>query len=102
MIANTNTMNNNTAPMDIQTILFILEDLFDFTEFDSFVAEGPSACFPWSAWFPGLLPEVGGVCSELGPKKNGGTGGGVPVAAGGGNGAILVLNGFPACLYVTN
>ena len=66
--------------MEIQTTLLVVK-LFFFVVllFDSAVADGPSACFP------GVRPEVGGACTEVGAPKNGGAGGGFAEDAGGGD-----------------
>lgn len=99
--ANTNIRKHNTPAMAIPTILFLF--LLDL-EFDSCEADGPSVCFP--DCFPGLRPEAcggggGTVGEEVGPPpKNGGAGGGDLDEDGGeGNGAMLVLNGFPPLLH---
>lgn len=97
--ANSNIRKHNTPAMAIPTILLLF--LLDL-EFDSCEADGSSACFP--DCFPGLRPEAagggGGIVEEVGaPPKNGGAGGGGLDEDGGeGNGAMLVLNGFPPLL----
>lgn len=83
--------------MDIQTTL--LTDFLLPFELGSAVAVGPSACFP------GFLPEVGGVCVEVGGLKKGGAspaGGGAAKEVGGGKGAVLLLKGFPSFLHDKN
>lgn len=95
-IASSNITNDNIDAIVIHTILFVREDLFEPLEFDSSEVDGPLACF-------GLRPDVGGgFCSGFGPGKNGVACDGVPGGDGdaeGGNGAVLVLNGFPSLLH---
>lgn len=92
--------------MDIQTTL--LTDFLLPFELDSAVADGPSA------FCPGFLSEVGGVCAEVGGLKKGGPGGAggdLVNGVGGDKGAILLLGGdkgetllkgFPAFLHIKN
>lgn len=99
------TSNNNkittdkTVPIDIQTIFLVFEVSLVFLEFESLVADGPSAGL-LGASFPGVC--LSGVWPEDGTLKKGGAGGsavgivGEPVGdVGGALGATLVLNGFP-------
>lgn len=68
----------------------MVQTFFVFSEFDSPVADGPSACFA-------------GVRSGDSPLKNGGagpTGGGFNGDVGGViSGGVVVLNGFPSFLH---
>lgn len=85
----TTTISTKKAATDIPTTCLVVKDFFDFLEFDSFVGDGPSACFPGVFW-------------ESGALKNGGAGpagGGFNGDVGGGSGAVVVLNGFPSFLH---
>lgn len=93
--AKTSIRKDITPAMAMPTILLVC--LLDLG-FDACAADGPSACFP--DCLPGLRPEDGGVGVEVGaPPKNGGAGGGLNDDGGEGNGAALVLNGFPFRLH---
>lgn len=67
----------------------MVKNFFFCPEFDASDSDGPSACFA------GVLPEEG----VLGPGSSDGDGGGVNGEIGGGNGAMVELNGFPSFLH---
>lgn len=63
-------------------------DFFDFPEFDSFDAVGPSACLV------GMRPEVGAPETTVpGDAVTGERGGGAEAVV------ALILNGFPSFLH---
>lgn len=96
-----------TPAIDIQTILFLIKDFFDFSGVDSSCADGSSACFPGTfegdSFAGGVLPGdvlPGGGLPEGTPPKNGGAGLGVGGGDdGAGTGATVALNGFPSFLH---
>lgn len=85
----TKIISKKTPAIDIPTTCLALKTLFVFREFDFPVADGASACFA-------------GARSGDGTLKNGGArpaGGGFSGNVGGGNGAVVELNGFPSFLH---
>lgn len=93
--ANANITNINAEAIDIPTILPVVKYFLALVEFDASDADGPSAFFPW------VCPED---CDpeDDGVPATGGVGPDVVGDVGEGNGATVVLNGFPSILYGEN
>lgn len=94
--ANAKIINDNAEAIDIPTTLPVVKYFLALVEFDASDADGPSAFFPWVCPEEDCEPEDGGA------PATGGAGAGVVGDVGEGNGATVVLNGFPSVLHGEN
>jgi hypothetical protein len=84
-------ISKKNPAIDIPTTCLVVKIFFFFTEFDSSVADGPSACLPGVR---SAGPQNGGA-----GDAGGGGGGGFNGDVDGASGAVVALNGFPSFLH---
>lgn len=94
--ANAKITINNAEVIDIPTILPVVKYFLELLELDASDADGPSAFFPW------VCPEEDCDPGYNGAPPTGGVGADVVGDVGEGNGATVVLNGFPSILHGEN